>query len=86
MFHETSDDLDSLIREEKHRVALEFFHEAWASAVQEGIETSILAESVLRTALMNLGAVEGENAVADIVSRLPERLESGDFVMNRSLQ
>ena len=41
MLRETNENLDALIREEKHRVAVEFMQEAWNSAMQEGIDTFI---------------------------------------------
>lgn len=86
MLHETTDNLDALIREEKHRVALEFFQEAWNNAVQEGIEPSILAESALLTALTQLYENDGETSVVELLDTLPDRLESGHFDANRRLQ
>lgn len=86
MLQEVNENLDALIREEKHRVALEFFQEAWDSAVREDIEPSILAESALTTALTRLGVALGDKAVADLIAELPKRHQSGHFIANRSLQ
>ncbi len=86
MLLDSSDNLDSLIKEEKHRVALEFFQDAWNSAVEEGIEPAILAESALMTALTRLYGNEGEMSVEKLVKSLPARLESGHFDAARSLQ
>lgn len=86
MLQENSDNLDALIREEKHRVALEFFQDAWNSAIQEGIEPSILAESAIVNALTNLSTAEGDGPVAALITDLPDRNESGHFIADRRLQ
>ncbi len=86
MLHETNENLDALIREEKHRVALEFFQEAWNNAIGEGIEPSILADTAIITALTQLGHAEGETPVCKLIESLPDRQVSGHFVTNRSLQ
>ncbi len=86
MLQETTDNLDALIEEEKFRVAVEFFQDAWNSAVQEGIEAPILAESALQTVLTQLQSEQGEQFVASLLDSLPERLECGQFDANRCLQ
>ena len=86
MLQENSDSLDALIREEKHRVAAEFIQEAWYSALHEGIEPSILAESGLVTILTKLNASDGEHVLEDLIDSLRGRFESGHFDAARSLQ
>lgn len=86
MLHENPDNLDALIREEKHRVAAEFMQEAWNGAIQEGIEPSILAESGLVTILTQLNSTEGEHALSKLIDTLQERLDCGHFEANRRLQ
>ncbi len=86
MLQESNENLDALILEEKKRVALEIFQEAWNVAIQEGIEAPILAEIAMFNALTQLGQAEGDESVADLVAALPSRQESGHFVLNRSLQ
>jgi len=86
MLHEPTENLDALIKEEKRRVALEFFQDAWNAAVQEGIEPSILAETAVFTALTELSEAEGDDSVASLLAALPDRHQSGHFVLNRSLQ
>ena len=83
---EANENLDRLIREEKHRVAKEFFQEAWNGAVQEGIESSILAESAVVIALTRLHSSEGEKQVTGLLDSLIARLESGHFDPDRKLQ
>ena len=86
MLHESPENLDALIREEKHRVAVEFIQEAWNSGVQEGIEPAILAESGLVAILTKLHAEEGEHAVTSLIDSLSGRLDSGHFDESRILQ
>lgn len=86
MHQQTTDNLDAMIQEEKKRVAMEFFGEAWSSALNEGIEASILAESALFTALTRLTEADGEHLVSLLIDDLPKRMESGHFLPNRSLQ
>ncbi|MEP0943528.1 MAG: hypothetical protein ABJH63_15815 [Rhizobiaceae bacterium] len=86
MLRETPDNLDALIREEKQRVAAEFIEEAWNSAMQEGIEPSILAESGLIALLTKFHAYDGENAVVKLIEELPERLDCGEFDPHRVIQ
>lgn len=86
MLQNNPDNLDALILEEKHRVAVEFIEEAWNNAVQEGIESSILAESGLFAILTRYHSSEGEEAVVRLIDSLAERLESGHFDADRRLQ
>ena len=78
--------LDEMIVEEKKRVAVEFFREAWFAAIAEGIEPHILAESAVFTALSELTSDQGEASVAIIVDRLPEQVKNGTFLINRTIQ
>jgi len=86
MLQETPDNLDALIREEKRRVAVEFIEEAWNSALQEGIEPSILADGGLVALLTKLHEHDGATAVEDLIQTLSHRLESGQFDSKRVLQ
>jgi len=86
MLQQNIENLDALILEEKKRVALEFFNEAWASAIDEGIEPHILAESAVSTALTKLTESEGEQHAETLVEALPGQLECGKFNPNISLQ
>ncbi len=78
--------LDEMIIEEKRRVAVEFFREAWFAALAEGIEPHILAESAMYTALSELTRNQGESSVCAIVNRLPQQVENGEFLIDRVIQ
>ena len=78
--------LDEMIIEEKKRVAVEFFREAWFSALAEGIEPHILAESAMYAALSELTRYQGESSVSAIINQLPQKVENGDFLIDRVIQ
>lgn len=86
MHLETGDDLDELIREEKHRVAHAFFTEAWSSTIQEGVEPAIAAESAMTAILGLLREREGEAALTRVIDALPDRADAGHFHLDRVLQ
>ena len=86
MIEENEAALDEMIVEEKKRVAVDFFREAWLAGLAEGIEPQILAESAVFLALSELSCEQNEADVAAIVNQLPERIESCEFVINRVLQ
>jgi len=86
MILEADDNLDALIREEKQRVASHFLHEAWDSALEEGIEPQILADSGIDVALTRLFTEVGEDDVRGLIDTLSDRLASGHFDASRVLQ
>ncbi|MEM9678402.1 MAG: hypothetical protein AAF890_10120 [Pseudomonadota bacterium] len=86
MLHEIPDNLDALIREEKRQVAVELIQDAWDSAINEGIEPGIVAESAIIFALRQLCTEDGDGCVETLVSSLRERHQSGEFMPGKSLQ
>ena len=76
---------DAQIDEQK-RAAYEYLIEAWDEALAEGIEPDILANTALFAAFTELVSIYGETAVAELASRLPTRIQSGDYTRDRSLQ
>jgi hypothetical protein len=71
---------------EKKRVALTYLIEAWDEAVAEGVDSEILAHAALFAALSDLVSTYGEEAVAGLAQRLPERIRAGEFTLDRSVQ
>ncbi|EFL90642.1 hypothetical protein [Ahrensia sp. R2A130] len=86
MILDSDENLDALIREEKQRVASHFLHEAWDSALEEGIEPTILADSAIDVALTRLFTEAGEDNVRGLIESLSDRLASGHFDASRVLQ
>jgi len=71
---------------EKKRVALTYLIEAWDEAIAEGVDSEILAHAALFAALSDLISTYGEEAVAGLAQRLPERIRAGEFTLDRQVQ
>jgi hypothetical protein len=71
---------------EKKRVALSYLTEAWEEAVAEGVDPEILAHAALFAALSDLISTYGEEAVAGLAERLPDRVRAGEFTLERCVQ
>ena len=70
----------------ERQVALEYLAEAWNAAEDDGVESIALAHASLFAALTSLVERHGEQATADLVATLPDRLRSGEYNLTRSLQ
>ena len=79
---------DALIEHdrEERQLALEYLAEAWNEAEDDGVESSALAHASLFAALTTLVDVYGEDAVAELIGALPDRIRSGEYNLERSLQ
>jgi len=71
---------------EKKRLALAYLSEAWDGAMAEGVDPEIVAHAALFTALADLIATYGEEAVAELTKTLPRRVEALEFSLNPSVQ
>jgi hypothetical protein len=71
---------------EERQVALEYVAEAWNAAEDDGVETLALAHASLFAALTALVKRHGENATADMISMLPDRVRAGEYTLDRSVQ
>ncbi|MER0237963.1 hypothetical protein [Fulvimarina sp. MAC8] len=79
-------ELDEIIQAEKKQVALEYHNEAWADGISEGIESEILAETALSTAMIELVRLYGEAHAIEMLDDLRQRVEFGEFRANRTFQ
>ncbi|RFC66212.1 hypothetical protein DYI37_01740 [Fulvimarina endophytica] len=79
-------ELDEIIQAEKKQVALEYHNEAWADGISEGIESEILAETALSTAMTELVRLHGETHALDVLESLRRQVEFGVFRQNPTLQ
>jgi hypothetical protein len=79
---------DPLIEDdrEERQLALEFIAEAWNTAEDEGVEPKALAHASLFAAITTFVHTYGEEAAADLVAALPERIRAGEYNLSRSLQ
>lgn len=64
---------------DERRAALHYVTEAFAEAVNDGIEGDCFAQAALFAAFRELVAVYGEDAVAEYAELLPERIRQGSF-------
>jgi hypothetical protein len=81
--HNTSD-IDALVREEKRLTAVECHTEAWAEGISAGIETDIIAEAALATALGEIFRSNGEDVTLSLIDRMREKVIAGEFAPSQS--
>lgn len=70
---------------EERQLALEYVAEAWNAAEDDGVENSALAHASLFAALTTLVKAHGEDAAAELIAALPERIRCGDYSIERSV-
>ena len=71
---------------DKKRAAFEIVTDAMAEAEGEGIEHEIVVQAALFAVFTDLVTCYGEEAVAGLAEKLPQRLRGGEFTLDRMLQ
>ena len=71
---------------ETREKALRYILDAWEEGIQDGLESDMLANAALFAALADLVSGYGEQAVVELADGLSERIENGEFSLNRVLQ
>ncbi|MHC5654502.1 hypothetical protein [Stappia sp.] len=69
--------------QEIRQMALGYIDTAFAEAVADGIDSAAVAHAALFTALADLVASFGEEAVAELVESFPDRVRRGDYTVMR---
>lgn len=72
--------------DEPKRLALRYILDAWEEAVYDGIDPDCVATAAIFAALSDMIASYGEEPVAVMAERLPERIRAGEFTVRRSTQ
>ena len=72
--------------QEAKRVALRYILEAWEEALYDGLDPDCLATAAIFAALSDMIATYGEEPVAVMCERLPERIRSGEFTVGKTQQ
>ena len=72
---------DEAAASEERRAALNYFTEAFAEAVRDGIEGDCFAHAALFASFRELVATYGEEAVATFAESLPGRIRDGVFTI-----
>lgn len=67
-------------------VALRYIMEAWEEAVYDGIDPDCIATAAIFAAMSDLITTYGEEPVAKLAERLPERIRAGEFTVNKTKQ
>ena len=67
-------------------VALRYIMEAWEEAVYDGVDPDCVATAAIFAALSDLITTYGEEPVARMAERLPERIRAGEFTLNKTRQ
>jgi hypothetical protein len=66
--------------------ALRYIMEAWEEAVFDGIDPDCVATAAIFAAMSDLIGTYGEEPVARMAERLPERIRAGGFTLNKTRQ
>ncbi len=79
MFDPLAQSLKELSAADARRAALSYVSEAFAEALLDGIDVESFADAALCAAFRELVAAYGEEKVAGLAERLPERVRLGEF-------
>ena len=70
----------------ERQLALEYLAEAWNEAEEDGVHSAALAHASLFAALATFVKMHGDEATADLMELLPDRIRSGEYNLERVLQ
>jgi hypothetical protein len=82
--HETA--LAESAEAEPKQAALRYILEAWEEASLEGLDPDCIATAAIFAAFSDMIATYGEEPVARMAERLPERIRVGEFTIPYSKQ
>ncbi len=82
----TSDTPPRTLHSEEKQLALRYLLDAWEEAVYEGVDPDCLATAAIFAALSEMITTYGEEPVAVMCERLPERIRAGEFTLAKSRQ
>ena len=72
--------------QEQKQAALRYILDAWEEAVYDGLDPDCLATAAIFAALSDMIATYGEEPVAVMCERLPDRIRAGEFTVGRTKQ
>jgi hypothetical protein len=73
-------------KEEPKHAALRYILDAWEEALFDGIDSDCVATAAIFAALSDMIATYGEEPVANMTERLPDRIRAGEFTVVRTRQ
>ncbi len=83
---EPRDAVEYARNQELKHAALRYILDAWEEAVYDGIEPDCIATAAIFAALSDMIAAYGEEPVARMTERLPERIRHGEFTVAKVTQ
>ncbi len=86
MFKQAYNEHAPLPTQDEKQVALRYILEAWEEAVYDGIDPDCIATAAIFAALSDMIATYGEEPVAVMCERLPDRIRSGEFTVMKTKQ
>ena len=66
--------------------ALRYILEAWEEAIYDGLDPDCIASAAIFAALSDMIASYGEEPIARMAERLPERIRRGEFTIVKTKQ
>ena len=86
MYKLSEEQIDELPPQEAKQMALRYILEAWEEAIYDGLDPDAIATAAIFAALSDMIATYGEEPVAVMCERLPERIRSGEFTVGKTHQ
>jgi predicted YcjX-like family ATPase len=86
MYRQAYKEPTPLPTQEEKQVALRYILEAWEEAVYDGLDPDCIATAAIFAALSDMIASYGEEPVAVMCERLPERIRAGEFTVMKTKQ
>ena len=86
MYKLSEEQIAELPPQEAKQMALRYILEAWEEAIYDGLEPDAIATAAIFAALSDMIATYGEEPVAVMCERLPERIRSGEFTVGKTHQ
>ena len=69
---------------EKQR-ALSYLLEAWENAIEDGLESDMIATAAIFAAISDMVNQYGEDPVAKMTESLSKRIRTGEFTLNKTV-
>lgn len=79
-------DRSSKPAQEDKQAALRYILDAWEEAVYDGLNPDSIATAAIFAALSDMIATYGEEPIAAMCEKLPERIRTGEFTVTKTRQ
>ena len=86
MYKLSEEQIAELPPQEAKQMALRYILEAWEEAIYDGLDPDAIATAAIFAALSDMISTYGEEPVAVMCERLPERIRSGEFTVGKTHQ